>query len=411
MRDRLSSLLQRPRVATLRRAVRVALGRDEPMPALPVPAEAPPEAPVETVKIVEVPVELLFTEGRHPPVDRPTRAWREFHNRWANLPLARLTPHRELFSFFLHRGPYPDEYIEWHRQVYATRGLEVPLRKELVVEERHKHFRVMKQAFDARTSFFKDAPVQVEWNPAGYFNMLDGHHRAMFLYCNGARRVWCQMSPADFDRWADPVREQPVIDALNRVEGPIYTPMLGHGAMRRSVERDWYSPTRLDRILEFLGPARLSGRTVLDIGSNVGFYAHHFAREGAVVTAVEPNAQHVAACRALGELHQLKYTLLDTPFEETALEPHEVGIMLTVLYHFVDDAQRGPRFLRKLSESVTKLLFWESGPDPVRERALIHEHTRFKHFHSLGLTYGTGKARELGVFSMHASNPVQALSD
>jgi hypothetical protein len=78
--------------------------------------------------------------------------------------------------------------------------------------------------------------------------------------------------------------------------------------------------------------------------------------------------------------------------------PHEVAILLSVFHHFASDPKTREQFLRKLDGGVTRLLFWESGAEPEKEKQWILEGTHFRTYQKLGETWGTGKARELGVF-------------
>lgn len=49
---------------------------------------------------------------------------------------------------------------------------------------------------------------------------------------------------------------------------------------------------------------------------------------------------------------------------------------------------------------IDKFILWESGDNPEAEKADIMSNTKFKHYSRLTSTYGTGKVRELGIFSV-----------
>ena len=360
---------------------------------------AQPAAEPATV-VAEVPVELLFTEGpNHGPVEGWTPELQAQHDRWADLPLARLRPHLGLFDYFLQQGPHPREYLDWYAGIFTSRGLTPPMSEEALLSSRHREFVRMEDALQRDPAFFSRTAMRAEWSGRGYFNIRDGHHRAAFLFRRGWRRLPVSMSREDLAAWGAGVT-QALRDEIFTSDGTrlLYTPVLLSDFLGLPSERDGYGPSRLDLFLRHLGDHRLAGSPVLDIGCNTGFYAQHFAREGARVTGIEPDPRHARLARLLNQAYGLTWTLREETFEDAALEPHDVGILLSVFYHFAKDPQVRARFLQKVDATVKRFLFWESGAEPEQERQWILEGTGFKRYRQLGQTWGTGKARELGVF-------------
>ena len=74
--------------------------------------------------------------------------------------------------------------------------------------------------------------------------------------------------------------------------------------------------------------------------------------------------------------------------------------MLTIFYHFYSIPLIRDKFIDIINNHVNLLLIWESGEDFNNERQYLLEHTKFKKFTHLAYTYGTGKMRELGIFSI-----------
>lgn len=60
-------------------------------------------------------------------------------------------------------------------------------------------------------SFFVDNAPRVVWNEKGYFNIVDGHHRAVYLAYCGQRKIPVQMTKADYLKWKNAVRYSDVI--------------------------------------------------------------------------------------------------------------------------------------------------------------------------------------------------------
>ncbi|WP_244815399.1 hypothetical protein [Caballeronia sp. Lep1P3] len=51
---------------------------------------------------------------------------------------------------------------------------------------------------------------------------------------------------------------------------------------------------------------------------------------------------------------------------------------------------------------VEDFVIWESGSNPEEEKEVVRRFTRFTHYRKIADTYGTGRARELGIFSTDA---------
>ena len=74
--------------------------------------------------------------------------------------------------------------------------------------------------------------------------------------------------------------------------------------------------------------------------------------------------------------------------------------MLTVFYHFAKFDNLRRAWLAKMNKFIDRFILWESGDTPEAEKADIIGNTKFKNYFRLASTYGTGKTRELGIFSL-----------
>jgi len=351
--------------------------------------------------VAELPAELFFTDGNDcAEIPSVTPQWIAFHQTWSDVPLARLIPHRQLVEHFLTASPtQPRQYLQWHRNVFETRGLPVPLRPDQVLVTEYEKFSTWRDGLLNRPQLFWEEPVEVRLNPKGYFNIRNGHHRAMFLYCHGWRRIPARLKAEELEEWINaPAQEAAWNEVRQQGRMLFYTPILNPSFYGIHAERDSVHQTRLDLILRYLGSRRVTGKTLLDIGSNIGFYARHFRREGAKVTGVEPDEYHVRLAERVNQLTQVEYDSCSERLETASIGVHDLGLMLSVFYHFFQDSQNARAFIRKVDQCVDELLFWESGDQPTQERKYILNHTHFRSYTPLGKTYGTGKAREMGVF-------------
>ncbi len=115
-------------------------------------------------------------------------------------------------------------------------------------------------------------------------------------------------------------------------------------------------------------PADLTGKNVLDIGCNAGFYAFEMKRRGAVrVVGIDTDPRYLAQAQLAAEVlgHDIELRQLDVYSVAQLGETFDLVIFMGVLYHL-----RHPLLaLDLLHDHVTRdqLLFqsMQRGPDPV----------------------------------------------
>ncbi|MFK4341366.1 MULTISPECIES: class I SAM-dependent methyltransferase [unclassified Paenibacillus] len=349
-----------------------------------------------------IPVELLFTEDKitaYSKVDQITADWKHQNTVWENINLVRLKPHRDLMNFFKGLEKSPDAYIKWFENLFSSRGL-IAESSIAVIDRRHREFQCMSKELNKGIDFFTDNPIEVRWNPSGYFNIIDGHHRAMFLYCSGMRLIPAKVSVQEFINWINKEKALECLELINdQVRSEFYTPICNPYFYDRPAYRDNSYKSRLDHILEFFNSKRFSNYKILDIGSNLGYYSQFFSREGAKVTALEPDKQHYDLAKLLTELTHTNITLLQDKIEEyETSETYDVAIFLTVFYHFFEDKRE--LIIKNLDKLITSFIIWESGDNPQMEIDYITQNSKFTYYKQIGDTYGTDKIRELGIFSV-----------
>lgn len=359
--------------------------------------------------ICEVPVELLFSDldifssGRGKNIENCTPNWTKQHYKYCDISIFRLTQHFSLLKFFMGISTkFPNDYLEWWKNLYYTRELELPMSTQDFLYKKYEEFRLMEKNFILQTDFFDRVVPKVKYNKNGYFNILDGHHRIVFLILHGLRRIKVEVDLQEYVSYLN-IDKVLIVEELFEQQNRelIYTPILNLAFYDIPSERDEIYPTRLDCILEFLGSINLSNYRIIDVGSNLGFYSRHFTREKAKVVGLEPFKDHYTLAKALNGLERTTFDLRNEYFENIGDEKFDIGIILTVFYHSINDNQKSEQFLKKINSNIEKFLFWETGDDIEREKELIHKKTKFKYYKKLKITFGTGKIRELGVFSTY----------
>ncbi|GIO88647.1 hypothetical protein J25TS5_55790 [Paenibacillus faecis] len=355
----------------------------------------------------EVPIELVFTDvdvrtaQKEYTIPSFTEEWFTHHKLHSDISLMRMEPHRELFRYFYgESGASPEPYLAWYERIHHLRGVAPPMDREGLLNQKRMEYVNMRSYLQNDPGYFTEHPPLVTYRTPGRFNIQDGHHRAVFLYCSGLRRIPVRMTRADYETWLNPEALEDTVQTIALQQRKlIYTPILHPHFYGKRSERDEFYKTRLDVILEYLGPRDLKRTKVLDIGCNIGYYARHFTREGAQVTGIEPDPQHTELLMRLNRLERADFELVREPFERlVGLQGYEIGILLTVFYHLMGDSGLSERFLSTVDRAVHGLLFWESGDRIEEEKSLLFKHTGFEEYVKLADTFGTGKYRELGVF-------------
>ncbi|CAO4183189.1 methyltransferase domain-containing protein [Methylorubrum extorquens] len=357
----------------------------------------------QSTKIFPVPVELLFTEdwrvtGAH--VESTTPAWLEHNSIYSGTSIGRLWPHQRLFEYF-RQGFNVEQlsYVKWHQDNFRLRDLQPPFNDHDLLVFRFEQFRKWNEILDTEGVKSPEFTLPVRFDEkANRWMLVDGHHRSAFLRTSGVRHVQVTAIGKDWETWhhlAGVEAVHSVIDAQRRTE--FYTPILHPEFQALKPLRDFAYKSRLDYIVEFLGPRCRSG-TLVDIGSNGGFFAHHFMREGFNVVGFDPDPNHHALATALSMLYRLPATFEDVPFQDASNNHRFDGaLLLTVLYHFLEKQEHRP-LLAKLDALVEHFVIWESGSRPDDEKRQICDHTKFIHYVKIANTYGTGRMRELGIF-------------
>lgn len=355
--------------------------------------------------IAYVPVELLYTEDLENVKRKVSNLSEEKINHlllWEDINIARFKPHRDLYLYFRgYKTSYTD-YLDWYKKCNELMGIHINQTDGEIMDRLSIEYSIMTKEIEKGTDFFKDNPIEVYWNGKGYFNINDGHHRAIFLWTNGIKLIPAIMSKKDYDRYLNVIEANFVLEKIKRQKRKeFYQPLLNPFFQNIIPYRDGYYMSRLDFILKEFNNYRFKNLKILDIGANIGYFSQHFAREGAEVTSIEPDPLHSSMFEALNQLYGLNINILKAYFEtHNFTENYDICILLTVFYHIVRKNGDIDLFLEKLDKHINKMIIWESGDLDIgaREKELIKKKTKFKNYKFIANTNATGKIRELGIF-------------
>ena len=349
-----------------------------------------------------VPIELVFTEttessqSKHKHI---TDEWIEYQSVYENIPIMKLKPHIELFTYFAHGTTLPDSYFEWYNKIFTTRGLTPDINATQILEKRSSQYVFMQNGLI--NNYFPNHPPKAVYNQNGYFNLTDGHHRIVFLFIKGFNKVALCMTKRDYLNWRNDNALSPVLSIIEKTSrNDYYTPIHNPFFINTPAYRETTSKSRLHHIVSFFMEERMRNRKVIDIGANLGYFGNHFCREGAEVICLEPDTHHHSLACSLKDLIRSGCVFRQEHFEYFEYNGvFDIGIMLTVFYHYYNNIETRDKFIDNINRYIKSYLVWESGENYDEEREFLLSHTKFKKFHHLAYTYGTNKIRQLGVFS------------
>lgn len=352
-------------------------------------------------RILKVPTSLLFTQVPNiDEVESVTDAWREFSQKREDIPVINFKEHQDFIQFCIDstKGSI-DEYLDWYEYTYTSRNL-VPIHKRNDYFKRKLGF-IKRSIRKGIKKELNRQPSRVDRFRRDHFNLCDGHHRIALAEFFRIDYVKVECTSDIYDRFVK--RRTPeivrLIEGRTKKNGQFYQPIDILGYYHIKTVRN--CKQRLDMIRRWLGGDLKGCSTLLDIGANMGYYCHHFERQGMQTFGIEPDPDHFEIALALNEAYGLESRFEQIGFEELMEENrYDIVLALTVVYHIVHRLKllTPHEAAHKLGKVTRKYLFWESGLHRQREKQDILQVGNFKEYLKLGNSYATGLLREIGVF-------------
>lgn len=211
--------------------------------------------------VVWVPLEIVFTESlEHWPGDkRKVHAPYSYYDRNIATNYWMLN----LIDYFQGKTGSWDLYLS----MYERNGASKPN-----IEKRRLQFDLFEHEYNFGMDFFIHSAPNAMWNERGYFNIVGGNHRIMYLYAKGCRYFPLRISRKDFSQWQG--EESVAFDLITGIKYPISHPAFQHVIIH---DVGWIYHT-FKAIEDRYGHADLSNKKILDMSHTEGFFARQFAR-------------------------------------------------------------------------------------------------------------------------------------
>lgn len=198
---------------------------------------------------------------------------------YGDVSICALTPYIELFKFCKYGHgdiePYCQAFkkVQNKQDVYSTAEF---------LQDRLDLYDILRAELNKGISYFINAAPLLKWNMQyHHFNVVEGHHRLIFLMVEEFRRVPVKISREDFNIWKNlPVfmecRKYIQENKIKCWNAPIAHP----GFYHFEYTQEKTSPTSLMILQKALGKLNFSNLSFFDFSNTGGYYARAFRSMG-----------------------------------------------------------------------------------------------------------------------------------
>ncbi|MCM1258665.1 MAG: hypothetical protein NC307_12525 [Roseburia sp.] len=198
-----------------------------------------------------VPVELLFSYGEN--------------QLYGNENIRFCIPYRELYDYLYGKSETCFRYLDYMEK---NNG-------EEFLRDRRKLFLSFEYERNLGMDYFVETAAFVKWNDKGYFNIIDGHHRAAYLAYRGYVQIPVRMEKKDFSSWEN---GEQVAERNDLSDLPCPIPLPRFWNRKCNFEPRWQQV--IDFFFVSLVHREKSEIQFLEVDENFGYYARFFQRTG-----------------------------------------------------------------------------------------------------------------------------------
>jgi len=193
-------------------------------------------------------------------------------NKYADKNIVCLDYYYKLFLYFMEgQGDY-SSYLRIQRKEGEEREF-LENRRKLIFRYEHEFIR--------NSNFFQDAPLKAVWNKKGYFNIIDGHHRAVYLILKGIYYLPIVVERDDYELFCNYhlkhlVQELYRERIIEKIKCPILFPLFYD--MQENKEKEVFETYKV--IISYWFVNNLPMESILDISDYDMFFARELKRLG-----------------------------------------------------------------------------------------------------------------------------------
>lgn len=248
--------------------------------------------------IVRVMADIVYTNPREAVKGR------ENLMQYADMPLIAYRPYNEMFTYYW--GGVQDGDITEYLNDYGVNSCTYThtFTDNKIILQREQLYELWNEHFQNGIDFFISSAPLAKWNQNGYFNLLEGQHRTLFLLKKGVYYLPIRITRADWDKW----RNERVFCRMEDTRKkliltiPIQNPYFQNNVFYNKIsliESMLLIQQNLSKELYF-------EKTVLSCDTLLGYYGFNLRRMGASEVTVYVDDSKKAAVEYLSDLYGLK---------------------------------------------------------------------------------------------------------
>ncbi len=250
--------------------------------------------------------------------------------------------------------------------------------------------------------FFRSSPSFAKWNSRGYFNLTDGHHRAVFLTNMLNYTIPIKITKQDYDKWLNSEWAQKCKKYMeeHNIE-KTYTPIINPGFFHIDSVTENRGRLTSSALYKFFSRESVEGYRILDLNSNLSYYSQVFSRMGVrKIVSVEKRHLLFKLAVMLNKLHNtIDIDMRNMDFLELDEgTKYDIVILANDMLLDLSTGKEAKLLLEKIDRLSAKYFIWRSFDEAGYEKRYILENSGFKKYHFLNMEFIEGKLVEVGVY-------------
>lgn len=236
------------------------------------------------------------------------------------------------------------------------------------------------------SDFFDNSPIEVVWNKKGYFNIVDGHHRAAFLIIHEMYYLPVITRISDYDTYfqSNILKKINIDFVRTRINCPILHPSFFD--VRNDNEPILFYYYRI--IFQYFFNNRLNMDSILDASLYDMFFAREFKRMGCGFVAALNNVQNKNAIIFNKLLHSDDISLIDVEERKQVFD----CIILSSELNFTKSKKNDIQWINQICNST---LILEC--DNSNAVSIILKNSDFQYREKIGQTFYNSRCHEVIV--------------
>lgn len=313
-----------------------------------------------------------------------------------DVPMIVFKPFVSLFRFFMYGEGSSDLYVRTIRKLNNS----FDMGEEEFLQSQYLIYQLLEKEYEKGIEVFQYAPIDVKWNPRGYFNVVDGHHRCIFYCLKGMQNLPVRMTREDYDIWMNRYPLEKIKEILQNNIGAlkmrINHPVLGDCKCQYME----YENTILDVMENWIYDEKLMFRSVVELSDCQAYYSRNLYRmkKADEITALTRTAEDMLIADVLNRLQYVPENAvrITASTERCFQEKNQYNLAIICNMYDVNELEE---IIDGLDRSITDAIFWQSKSDIKAEKEYILSYSGFCDYKLLATKCVNGKLCEIGIFS------------